>query len=222
MQDPSALRRLVNGLADREDRALAADALARALGAESLVILVHDPGADAKVPAPGFPRTLPGGPTWRAFLAACERSGEFVMDVEHPTKGRGKTARAYAAPDGSVTVLISGAPTIGAQILFEELLPVIRLLQTEREAVTARAAASASEMVTEQASALTATVDDHLRRMSSLAVRSREAATCMDIWPLAAFQLESTMSTAKRSLTPLICSSGTTRSLMVVSSAPLA
>jgi PAS domain S-box-containing protein len=167
--DPSDLNRLLNGLVDREGRTQAADALARTLGAENLLILVRDEDSAAFVPAPGFPRTLPGGPTWRAFLAACGRPGEFVMDVEYPSKSESKTARAYAAPDGSVTVLIGGTPFVGAQALSDELLFVIRLLQAEREVVAARAAASAAAMATRQASALTATVDEARRRLAEQA-----------------------------------------------------
>jgi len=175
VQSSSLPQALVNSLAEREDRAQAADALARALGAESLLILLYDPDSGALVPAPGLPRTLPGGPTWRAFLAACERHGEFAMDVEHPAKDQPKLARAYAAPNGSVTVLIGGAPSVGAHVLSEALLPIIRLLQAEREVAAARGAASAAAMVSQQASALAATVDEARKRLAHQAAQLRAA-----------------------------------------------
>ena len=140
-----------------------------------LLILVRDPTTEAFVPAPGFPRTLPGGETWRSFLAACARPGEFVLDVEHPERGVRKTARAYASTDGSVIALIGGAPRIGASALCEQFLPIIRLLQAEGEVIAARGAAAAAAMAHQQASALTATVDDARRRLAEQAGQLRSA-----------------------------------------------
>ena len=74
---PASLQRLVNALSEREGATRAAEALARAVGAEALLILIRDPDSGAIVPAPGFPRTLPGGPTWRAFLNGLRASGRI-------------------------------------------------------------------------------------------------------------------------------------------------
>ena len=175
MTDAPAPQALLNALTDPASREQAAESLARALGADMLLILVRDRTTEAFVPAPGFPRTLPGGETWRSFLAACARPGEFVLDVEHPARGVRKAARAYAWTDGSVIALIGGAPRISASALCEQFVPIIRLLQAEAEVIAARGAAAAAAMASQQAAALTATVDDARRRLAQQAEQLRSA-----------------------------------------------
>jgi len=165
--DPIRIQELVNALADPDERCRAADALASAVGADALLILVRDGESGAFLPAPGFPRTLPGGPTWRSFLAACAEGGEVTMEVDHPSRAQGKIARAYIAPGGSVTILIGGAPSLAVGPLTEYLAPIIRLLQTEQQVAAARGAAAAASLATRQASALTANLDEARRRLAA-------------------------------------------------------
>jgi PAS domain S-box-containing protein len=173
--DALAIQRLINALADRDGREQAASVLARALGAEALLILVRDPDSCALMPAPGLPRTLPGGPTWRAFLDACARPGELAMDVEYPDRNSRKAARACASEDGSVVALIGGAPRVAASSLSEQLLPIIRLLQSEREAIAARGAAAAAAHANRQADLLAATIDEARARLAEQAGDLRRA-----------------------------------------------
>ena len=175
MRDGIAIQQLVDALAECDGREQAADALAHVLGAEALLILVRDRETGAVVPASGFPRTLPGGPTWRAFLAACERPGEYAMEVDHPDRHSRKTVRAYASADGSVTALIGGAPRSGASALSQQLLPIIRLLQSEREVIAARGATAAAALANQQASVLAATVDEARRRLAEQASQLQSA-----------------------------------------------
>ncbi len=169
------MQQLVDALAERDGREQAADTLAQALGAETLLILVRDRETGAVVPASGFPRTLPGGPSWHAFLAACERPGEYVMEVDYPDRHHRKTVRAHACADGSVTALIGGTPRSGASALSQQLLPIIRLLQSEREVIAARGAAAAAALANQQASVLAATLDQARRRAAEQASQLQSA-----------------------------------------------
>ena len=175
MRGGTAIQRLVDALAEREGRAQAAEALAHALGAEALLILVRDRETGAVVPASGFPRTLPGGPTWRAFLAACGHPGEFSMEVDHPDRHSRKTVSAHASSDGSITALIGGAPRSRTSALSLQLLPIIRLLQSEREVTAARGAAAAAALANKQASVLAATLDEARRRLAEQASQLQSA-----------------------------------------------
>lgn len=173
--DPATAQRLANALSEREGRGEAAEALAKALGAEALLILVRDPDCGAITPAPGFCRTLPGGPTWRAFLAACVHPGEFIMDLHYPDRHSRRTARACVANDGSVIALIGGKPRTSAATLSDHLVPIVRLLQAECEAIAARGAASAATLATRQSSALAATLDQARRRLAEQAAQLQGA-----------------------------------------------
>jgi len=175
MTGPPGIRKLVDALADPDERCQAADALASALGADALLILVRDLESGAFLPAPGFPRTLPGGPTWRSFLAACAEEREFTMEVDHPSRAERKTARAHTAPGGSVTVLIGGTPRLDVGALSEYLAPIIRLLETEQQVAAARGAAAAASLATRQASALAANLDEARRRLAAQATELQAA-----------------------------------------------
>jgi PAS domain S-box-containing protein len=168
-------QRLVNALAEQDRRDQAAAALARSVGADALLILVRDSGSGALLPAPGFPRTLPGGATWRAFLNACAHPGEFAMDVAHPDRLSRKSARAYVSANGSVTTLIGGNPHISARGLSELLLPIVRLLQSERQVTAAQGAAAAATLAAQQTSALAASLDEARRRLSEQATQLQRA-----------------------------------------------
>lgn len=77
--------RLVAALGDASERWASAQRLATDLGADALLILVEDPDVGAMLPAPGFPRTLPGGPEWRALLTAARHPGVHRGRVGYPT-----------------------------------------------------------------------------------------------------------------------------------------
>ncbi len=77
--------RLAAALADATGRPVAAERLARHLGASALVILVKDTEAGEFVPAPGFAPTLPGGPAWRSLLNSPPASGFHTCQLGYPT-----------------------------------------------------------------------------------------------------------------------------------------
>ncbi|MFU0507640.1 hybrid sensor histidine kinase/response regulator [Pseudaminobacter sp. NGMCC 1.201702] len=145
------------------------------MGADDLLILVRDPDSGALLPAPGFPRTLPGGPTWRAFLSACAHPGEFAIDVDYPDRLSRKGARAYVSANGSIIALIGGNPHISARGVSELLLPIVRLLQSERQVTAAQGAAAAATLAAKQTSTLAASLDEARRRLSKQATQLQNA-----------------------------------------------
>ena len=169
------LQRLIKGLGDPAGRSAAADALARAVGAEALLILLEDPDAGVPAPAPGFFSTLPGGPTWRAFLAACGKPGEFATDVAFPNLTDIKRVRAYASEAGVVVALIGGAPSVTALELHEQLSLVIRLLRTEQTAAAAQGAAAAAAQAHRQAAAVAGVLDQARARLGQQSAELRTA-----------------------------------------------
>jgi signal transduction histidine kinase len=160
------LQRLISNLGDPTTRSAGAHALASALGAEALLILLEDPETGVLAPAPGFATTLPGGPTWRAFLAACRKGGDLVTEVAFPTLAERTPVRAYASSTGAVAALVGGAPVITALDLYEQLSLLIQLLRTEQSAAAAQGAAAAAALAHRQAAATAAVLDQARGRLA--------------------------------------------------------
>src|SRR5688572_27605865 len=97
---------LVVGLAGSEDRAARASALAAALGVDDLLVFLHDAEADALMPAPGWRKTLPGGPEWREFLGRARTDGFHRGEL--PWTG-GSRQVAGCAAKGLAIVFIGGS-----------------------------------------------------------------------------------------------------------------
>ncbi|MEP6593528.1 MAG: hypothetical protein ABJC51_07540, partial [Acidobacteriota bacterium] len=95
MGDSETLR-LTAAMAAAPGRFIAAQALARHLGASAIVILVHDRVIDALVPAPGFPQTLPGGAGWREFLVRLRNNGFHHGTVGFPRADQPVSAVAWS------------------------------------------------------------------------------------------------------------------------------
>ncbi len=106
------------------ERAQAAKALARELGAEDLLLFVGDATLDTLVPAPGFPQLVSDRAAWTSLLDECLRTGRCEGRVALADDSE-STASAFRLSDGSVLV------TIGGQVKADqlaELLPVFPLL----------------------------------------------------------------------------------------------
>jgi signal transduction histidine kinase len=131
-------------------------ALAKHLGAEDLIVFIEDPDLGALLPAPGFPQTLPGGQTWRAFLARTGADGCHSGVLPVPGSSGPVSALGVAAEDGSVLVLLGGNPECDAVDDVRLLLPLLSTaLQGEN---VSRIAAGHQSMAREsagQAKALT-------------------------------------------------------------------
>lgn len=143
---PHPLRPLVDALAQEAGRAEAAAALARALGAQLLLLYVRDPEINVMLPAPGMPKTLAAGPSFRELLRRCA-AGE-PADAEVEVLGRHWQASAFVSRDCAFLLLGDVPCTFPAEMV--EALPllseVLRAQQALRigmaEAADARAAAT--------------------------------------------------------------------------------
>jgi len=120
-----ALRDLLHRIADPVARAGAAHALARELGAQGVLLFVRDPALQVMLPAPGMPKTVAGGPAWRAFLRRCRDEADPAGRVDLTPWGDIE-ARALTR-DGAALVLLGEAS--GSELL-EEVQDAFPLLAT--------------------------------------------------------------------------------------------
>lgn len=81
-EETRPLAALINGLAEVSTRQQAAQAIATRLGAHALLLYVQDPELRILLPAPGMPKTLRAGPSWRALLARSIREQQAAAEVE--------------------------------------------------------------------------------------------------------------------------------------------
>ena len=131
---PSLLARLT----DPSQRREAARALARHLGAEDLIVFTRDAELNVLLPAPGFPQTLPQGCSWRAFLATCAEAGRHTGELPVPGGAGTAPALGITAQDGSVLILLGGAPRLDRLADVGLLLPLLAAaFRDERAALTA-------------------------------------------------------------------------------------
>ncbi|HJU20067.1 MAG TPA: ATP-binding protein [Stellaceae bacterium] len=151
---------LFNRLADRRQREAAAAELARHWRAEALIVFIPDRELGTLRPAPGFRQTLPGGPEWRHFLAACRQPGEHRGAVPFPERGHNRAICAHVGADGAVLALLGGTPTLSRDEFARLPFPLLSALFCAEAAETAAAGlAAASREATRRATALTAALD---------------------------------------------------------------
>jgi signal transduction histidine kinase/CheY-like chemotaxis protein len=79
---PHPLRALVDALARERGREEAASALARAVGAQHLLVFVEDEEVGMMLPAPGMTKTPLAGAPWRDFLRRCAGESELRAEVD--------------------------------------------------------------------------------------------------------------------------------------------
>jgi signal transduction histidine kinase/ActR/RegA family two-component response regulator len=146
---------LLVSLIEPGTRASKARELARALGADDLLIFVHDVEVLALLPAPGFPQTLPKGRRWREFLGATVAAGRHRGSLI-PAGGECETeCLGLAASDGSVLVLVGGSPVADQLEAIIEVIPLLsRSLLSEQSSVAAAGNAQAARTAASQAHTL--------------------------------------------------------------------
>ena len=138
-----------------EARRAAAKNLARLLGAEDLVVFILDAEVLVHLPAPGFAQTLFEGRRWHAFVSAAVDAGSSRERLCLQPGDAERSAVAFAAPDGSVLVLLGGAPLAAPVEEIVELLPLLaRSLQSEQASIAAGGRAEAARTAATQAQAL--------------------------------------------------------------------
>ncbi len=101
---------LLARLIEPGNRSQVADELAACLGVESLIIFIADPEIGLLLPAPGFPRTLPNGRAWQAFLNAAGETRVRRGSVSWPDALQQKPAVLISAGRDAAMVLIGGQP----------------------------------------------------------------------------------------------------------------
>ncbi|HEY0136091.1 MAG TPA: HAMP domain-containing sensor histidine kinase, partial [Nannocystis sp.] len=160
LSTPPAPFDLLSALAEVAGRPAAARALARRLGADELLLLVRDPELGVLLPAPGFPQTMRGGPTWRTFLATCDVPGQHRGSVQRRDGEPPVPVLGHVGPDGVTLVLIGGAPDLAEVEALLPALPLLgALLRAETAARIAEGAAAAARDAGRQARDLTRALD---------------------------------------------------------------
>jgi len=164
------------GLASTATRAEAAQALACEVGAESMVLLVRDAAVDAMLPAAGFPRTLRGGPSWRAFVRRCTEPGIHRGEVEFPA-GCERPVVALCA-NATAALFLGGHVRAEALARIEALMPLLAaLLVSEQEVQFARSEANDARALASRSEALAAALEaarsEHARLNSELREQNR-------------------------------------------------
>jgi signal transduction histidine kinase len=136
----TAVRGLLLRMARPEGRSEAAKALAQLVGAEELIVFARDPDDGRLLPAPGFVHPASDGNSWREFLFACSSASP------HSGTPGNRPAVGIRAEDGTVLVLLGGAPKVGGGAEFASLLPFLgAVFEAERSKVTRAAEVQARE-----------------------------------------------------------------------------
>jgi signal transduction histidine kinase len=169
------LGQLVSALTDRETRAAQARVVARQLGSQDLLVLLRDPQLGVLRPAPGFPQTLAGGPTWADLLAMCDQRRTFRTMVHHPDALHLQSADVWAGPEGAVLLLIGGEHRLRAAKLAEAADVLIALLQSEAREEAAAASARAAGDATRRAISLASSLDQARSQLAANARSLRDA-----------------------------------------------
>jgi signal transduction histidine kinase len=146
----------------------AAEALARHLHAEHLLIFVRDGEAGALLPAPGFPRTLPSGRRWRRFLSQCTGRGDHCAELPFPDAATVTTAVGMVADEDAdaVLVLLGGEPLRPEVGVVRALLPLlVAAFRGERAAQTAAAQTAVARESARRATILAEALDTARREL---------------------------------------------------------
>jgi PAS domain S-box-containing protein len=151
----ASLAAVLRGLTVVSDRREAAQTLARALGADDLILFLRDPELNVLLPAPGFPQTLPEARIWHAFLEHCVGTDSAGPDLSgaadnYPTRAYTERIRfAEAAEPIAVTGMASGPDTVfvllGGTLRPDAIASVIPFLPVVVAALNGERAAKVAE-----------------------------------------------------------------------------
>ncbi len=172
---PNNYLRLFTALAAPTCRHEAIEELASCLGADHLFIFIEDAELGILLPAPGFPQTLPGRQTWRAFLDHCVREEQHRAKISYPDANTTMQVYGLSATDGSVLALLGDDPfteRAAEAVLYLPLLAqALRGEQAGRAALEqAKAARAAAAQVNAIATALEATRVELVSALQAAAV----------------------------------------------------
>src|SRR5579872_1860707 len=143
----------------------AACELARYLGADDLLILAFEKEHASYLPPAGFPQTLFQSRRWKALTQDTIANSCATAGLCYPTADRERTARAWAASDGSILILFDGAPNQERIDDVLHLLPLISpTFQKERLIFTSAATVKLSAQAAQQARELAESLDSVRRQ----------------------------------------------------------
>ena len=169
--------RLAAALADVTGRPVAAERLARHLGASALVILVKDADVSAFVPAPGFQPTLPGGPAWRSLLHAPPQVGVHRCELEYPAPGT-LTPACVVVEAGLLLVFIGACDMAELQAMGSITPLLASTLNAEHAVLVARGELAVARNQARQAETLAQALDtarsEHEQSLRELERQTRE------------------------------------------------
>lgn len=163
---------LVAALArDSEMRRAAAGELARDLAADDLLVLTFEKEHSTYLPPCGFPQTLYQSRRWRGFTHEATANSFATASLCYPTADQERTARGWAASDGSILVLFDGTPN-EAQV--RDLLCLLPLLtptfEKERLLITSAAKARLSAQSAQQSRELAESLDSVRRQLQATVI----------------------------------------------------
>ena len=152
--------RLIAELAGVEHRAQAARELAQAVGAQDLLVFLHDPVADAMLPAPGWRKTLPGGSEWRELLSLSRTNGVHRSMV--PWEPDKPHVHAVGCADSGLTMLFIGGDVAESDSrLICSMLPLLKAaLSAQHSLAAANGELDVARSEIRQASALMKVLDE--------------------------------------------------------------
>jgi signal transduction histidine kinase/ActR/RegA family two-component response regulator len=136
--DAAQAIQLFAGLMDGDSRESAQARLAAAAGARELLVFLREPESDTLLPAPGWRKTLPGGPAWRALLARACAPGVHRASV--PWEGGEPAVEAVGCvSDGVGIVLIGGTVSDADAQLLCLMAPLLKAAFRAQQALAASA-----------------------------------------------------------------------------------
>ena len=155
----------LTGLAAPPRRTEVAAEIAHRVGASRALFFVRDPELGVLLPPEGFPQTVAGGLSWRAFLKECRAPGRYESTVELPVGAAATTV--LAVDDEHVALVLLGGP-VEAPALLEVVraLPLIgAIFRGEQEARVARGEAAVARTAGRRAHDLANALDGARREV---------------------------------------------------------
>lgn len=173
----SEILELLITLVQSTDRTDASIALGRALGGARAIVFVRDEQVDALLPAPGFPKTLPGGRSWRQLLDSCVADGESSTEaLTLPDATAPAPAFAFASGRNIAVVVVGTASRSDHIGEIRGLLSLVeRAFAWEQAATLAGARERMARQEAAHADALAATLDRVRGEQHHAFVRAEEA-----------------------------------------------
>lgn len=154
---PQPLRPLIDALGPEAGRESAAQALAAEIGARHLLLYIQDPELQVLLPAPGMPKTLTAGPSWRVLLRRLADEPEATTEVD--VLGGRWQARAVALGDCAFVLLGEQQPP-DVPPEFREALPLLaEVLRAQQALRIGMAEADEARLAALRAQQLSAALD---------------------------------------------------------------